>query len=313
MTGPRLVVCGEALLDVFTGADTPTGLALEARIGGSPLNAAIGLARLGQPVAFLGAISRDVAGQRLLRALRDEGVDTALVQAVDAPTTLSLVGVDAAGVPSYAFYGHGGAERQLHAHSLPALPDTVAALQLGSYALVVEPVGSALQALVAREGRRRLVAVDLNVRPGVEPSMSAWRAALAALLPHVDLLKLSEEDLALLHPGEPVEALAAAWQAAGVAWVVLTRGARGAQAWTRHGPVSVPARPVRLADTVGAGDAFQAALLAWLAEHALLSPAGVHAAPADAVAQALGFAAAAAAVACGRRGADLPRRTELPD
>jgi len=113
-----VVVCGEALMDVFALADTATGMALEARIGGSPFNVAVGLARLGQPVAFLGAIAKDFLGERLVRALREEGVDTSTVVRVDAPTTLGLVGLDAQGVASYSFYGEGGADRQLPADAL---------------------------------------------------------------------------------------------------------------------------------------------------------------------------------------------------
>ena len=100
-------------MDVFALADTPTGLSLEARIGGSPFNVAVGLARLAQPVAFFGSISRDLLGERLVRALRDEGVDTSPVVRVDAPTTLPSWAWTRDGVPSYAFYGDGGADRQL--------------------------------------------------------------------------------------------------------------------------------------------------------------------------------------------------------
>jgi fructokinase len=97
------VVCGEALMDVFAQSDTPTGMALDARVGGSPFNVAVGLARLAQPVSFFGALSRDLLGERLLRVLCDENVGTASIARVDAPTTLGLVGTDSRGVPSYTF------------------------------------------------------------------------------------------------------------------------------------------------------------------------------------------------------------------
>src|SRR3954447_2023852 len=107
------VVCGESLIDVFADRETPTGMALDARVGGSPFNAAVGLARLAQPVSFFGAVSRGFLGERLMQALAEEGVSTAATLRVDAPTTLSLVGTNAQGVPSYAFYGEGAADRQL--------------------------------------------------------------------------------------------------------------------------------------------------------------------------------------------------------
>src|SRR5450432_3647844 len=134
------VVCGEALMDVFADGDTPTGMALDGRVGGSPFNVAVGLARLAQPVSFFGALSRGFLGERLLRALHDEGVATASIARVDAPTTLGLVGTDAQGVPSYAFYGERGADRQLGLDALDLLPGQITAVHLGSYATVVEPI-----------------------------------------------------------------------------------------------------------------------------------------------------------------------------
>ncbi|AEG92458.1 carbohydrate kinase family protein [Ramlibacter tataouinensis] len=308
---PTFIVCGEALFDVFSGAPTAVGFGLDARMGGSPFNVALGLARLGQPVAFLGALSSDFLGQRLLRALRDEGVDERCVVRVDAPTTLGLVGLDDSGVPSYAFYGHGSADRQLTLATLPALPDSAGVLQLGSYAMVVEPVASALLGLVEREHGRRLIAYDVNVRLNVEPRVDAWRAVLARMLPRTDLLKLSEEDLVLLHPGGNEATLAEGWRREGVAWVVVTRGARGAVAYTPAGVVEVPGSPVQVVDTVGAGDTFQAALLAYLAETGALSAPALHDATREHVLAALDFSAKAAAITCTRRGADLPRRADL--
>jgi fructokinase len=302
------VVCGEALFDVFA-SDAAGGLALDARIGGSPLNVATGLARLGQPVAFLGAFARDFLGERLLRALAAEGIDTGLVQRVDAPVTLGFVGLDAAGVASYTFYGAGAADRQLRDAELPP---QVRALQLGSYTLVTEPAATALRALVARMAGRVFIAYDVNVRLNVVPDVALWRAALDTMAAHADLVKLSDEDLALLYPGEPAEKLAARCLAAGARWVIVTRGAAGASAYTAAGQVDVPGLSVDVVDTVGAGDTFQAALLTWLAEHGMLERRALEGAAASDVQRALSFAVQAAAIACTRRGADLPRRHELP-
>lgn len=306
------IVCGEALMDVFATADTPTGTALDARIGGSPLNVAIGLARLAQPVAFLGALSTGFLGDRLARALQDEGVSTACVARLDAPTTLGLVGLDARGVPSYAFYGEGCADRLLPQTALERVPDAVQALHFGSYAMVVEPVASTQRALVQRLAGQVLIAYDPNVRLNVEPDLARWRDTLAWMLPHTGLLKISDEDLGLLFPGQPEDALAAQWLAAGAGCVVLTRGGEGASMWSAAaGRVDVPGQPTTVADTVGAGDTFQAALLTWLAEQGLLAPGALRGLPADAWRSALAFAARAAAITCSRRGADLPRRAEL--
>jgi fructokinase len=305
------VVCGEALMDVFAAGDTATGMTLDARVGGSPFNAAVGLARLAQPVAFFSAVSRDFLGARLMRALAAEGVNTSAVQRSDAPTTLGLVGLDADRVPSYSFYGEGCADRQLSPDALEALPQAVSAIHLGSYAAVVEPTASTLRALVEREHARTLVAYDPNIRLNVEPNLARWRNMLEWMLPRTQLLKISEEDLQLMLPGTSCDAFAANALHHGVKLLVVTRGAEGSVAWTPQAHASVPSVEVEVIDTVGAGDTFQAALLTWLAEHGSLSASALKSLSGAQLESALGFAARAAAITCSRRGADMPRRSEL--
>jgi fructokinase len=303
------MVCGEALMDVFAAGDTPTGTALDARVGGSPFNVAVGLARLAQPVAFFGAVSRGFLGERLMHALRDEGVNTHHVARIDAPTTISLVGLDANGVPSYSFYGDHCADRQL---MLQALPQTrIWALHVGSYTTVVEPIASTLRALVEREFGTTLIAYDPNIRLNVEPDLARWRDQLQWMLTRAHLLKVSEEDLDLLLPGTGVDAFAEQALAQGVKAVVVTRGGLGAKAWTAAVTAAVQRVAVEVIDTVGAGDTFQAALLTWLAEHGAMTPAALAALSAAELHDALRFASHAAAITCSRRGADMPRRAEL--
>jgi fructokinase len=309
--GCMVLVCGEALMDVFSAGETPAGLALDARVDGSPFNVAVGLARLGRPVGFFAAISRGFVGERLMRALAAEGVDTRTVVRTDAPSTLGLVGLDEKGVPSYAFYGEGSADRQLGLAALAALPSGWDAIHLGSFATVVAPIAATLRALVERERARALIAYDPNVRLNVEPALEPWRGMLGWMQSRAHLLKISDEDLQLLTPGRAPEAFAADCLARGVKLVVVTRGAEGALGWTARAQAEVPPVPVQVIDTVGAGDTFQAALLTWLAEHDRLSPAGLDGLDATALRELLGFAARAAAITCSRRGADMPRRAEL--
>ncbi len=306
------VVCGEALMDVYMGEATPTGMTLDARIGGSPLNVAQGLARLGRPVAFLAGLSTDALGERLLASLRAEGVDTSLVLRSDAPTTLGVVSVDAAGVPRYAFHGDGAADRQLTHDTLPALPPAARVLQFGSYALAVEPVGSALRALAARERIHRLIAYDPNVRLNVDPDLAHWRAVVEHMVSLAHLVKVSDEDLGLLYPAETPGQVAARWLGQGATLVAVTRGRHGASAWTRAAQADAPSPATAVVDTVGAGDTFQAAMLTWLDEHDALAPEALAALDARALEALLRFAAQAAALTCARRGADMPRRMELP-
>jgi fructokinase len=310
-----LLICGEALLDVFQGATTRTGMTLDANVGGSPFNLAVGLARLGQPTAFFSAISIGFAGERLMRTLIDEGVDTRAVARLDAPTTLSLIGLDAQGVPSYAFYGEGCADRLVRADDLKRVPAELTLVNLGSYATVVEPVASTQRALVERERARgaagALMAYDPNIRLNVQPDLARWRDQLDWMLPRTDLLKVSDEDLALLLPGTDIHAFAARALAAGVKLVVVTRGAQGATGWTAQGHAEIDPVLVKVVDTVGAGDTFQAALITWLAEHGALSATTLGTLAQPDLHEALAFAARAAAITCSRRGADMPRRSEL--
>jgi fructokinase len=309
-----ILVCGEALMDVFAAAETATGLMLDARVGGSPFNVAVGLARMKQPVAFLSSVSTGFLGDRLMSALHAEGVNTTAVARTAAPTTLSLVGLDAQGVPAYSFYGHGAADRQLKVAGLAALTPLahqVQAIHVGSYATVVEPMASTLRALVERENKRCLIAYDPNLRLNVEPHLDAWKHTVAWMLPRTHLLKISDEDLGLLQPGVALADFAAHASSQGVTWVIVTQGGEGAQAWCAHGHVQVPSPHVGVIDTVGAGDTFQAALLTWLSEHQALGSSAIAQLDLTALEQALRFAAAAAAITCSRRGADMPRRAEV--
>jgi fructokinase len=305
------VVAGEALMDVFTGATTPTGIALDARIGGSPLNVAFGLARMGQKVAFLGGISNGELGNRLLDALRAEGVSLDAVHRSGAPTTISLVGVDAKGVPEYAFYGTGAADRTLPLAALARMPADARLLHVGSYTMVVGDTAATQRALVDRVHGRVVVSYDPNLRLNVEPDLAVWRATLEWMLPRTDVLKLSDEDLGLLYPGIDPAAFAADCLGKGAGLVALTRGGKGAFAWHASGVCDVPPVVVDVIDTVGAGDTFQAALLTRLDELGALTPDGVRGMAAGTLLDAMRFASQAAAITCSRRGADLPRRAEL--
>jgi fructokinase len=304
------VVCGEALLDVFVAHDTRAGVQLDAKMGGSPFNVAIGLARLGQAVAFFGAVSTDTLGERLMRALRDEQVAAEAVVRTPMGTTLGLVSLDENGVPSYCF--HGTSDRQLTLDALQRIPTGARVFHVGSYATVVEPSASTLRALIEAERARSLIAYDPNVRLAVQPSLDCWRDTLQWMISRDHLLKISEEDVALLYPGTPIEPLAAEWLSHGVQLVIVTRGAAGARAWTAQRRIQIPSVEIALADTVGAGDSFQAAFLTWLAEHEQLSRRALAKISSTDLTAALHFAAQAAAITCSRQGADLPRRPELP-
>ncbi len=305
--------CGEALYDLFPAAGTDLGLTLDARMGGSPFNVAVGLSRLGRDAALLAGLSRDPLGRRLERALEDEGVDTAYLVGKRNPTTLALVGLEPDGVPHYSFYGHDAADRSLGEADLPELPPSVAAMHFGSYSVVVEPTGSSLLRLARRHHEGRLIAFDPNVRLNVEPDLGRWRRRVEAFSGIADLVKLNAEELDMLFPGDGIDGAIGRWSARGVRLVVVTRGAGGALVSLRGEVFEAPGRTVEVVDTVGAGDSFQAALLCALDELGRATKAGLSEITLDECRRVVDFATAAAALTCTRRGAGLPRRSDLPD
>lgn len=308
-----ILVCGEALVDLFVGEPEPDargeeGLPARAVPGGSPFNLARGLARLGCPAAFFGALSRDRFGRQLAAVLERDGVELRWAPRSDRPTTLALVTTGPDGEADYDFRGEGAADRLLGAEALPkALPETVRALAFGSYSLAVDPAGETYLALAEREAGRRLVSLDPNLRPAATPDLARWRRRFERFLATADLVKASSEDLALAYgPGADPATIAARWLRAGPCLVVVTRGAEGAVAFSAGERVEVPGRAVALRDSVGAGDSFHAALLARLAAEDRLTRPALAALDRTALATLLHYAVAAASLTCEGRGAVLP-------
>lgn len=195
---------------------------------------------------------------------------------------------------------------------LPPLPPEAWGLHVGSYSLVAEPVGSTLLDLFRQESGRRLLTLDPNVRLNVEPDAAIWRERVEQFCRLADVVKVSDEDLGLLYPGIDRSEVAARWRTLGAGLVIVTRGGAGAEAYGAAGCIASPGQPIDVFDTVGAGDTFQAALIAGLAERGITSRAALDTITDDQIAALLKFAGAAAAITCTRRGADLPRRDALP-
>ncbi|WP_205523937.1 carbohydrate kinase family protein [Oceanomicrobium pacificus] len=290
--------------------DGPGAATYQARAGGSPFNVAIGLSRLGQRSGLLTGMSTDMLGQRLRQVLEAEGVETGYLVDTDRKTTISLVGLDAEGSPAYQFYGQNSADVSLTIDELPPLGDEVMGLHLGSYSIAARPVADALEQAVSW-ARARFISLDPNVRPTVEPDMEIWADRIARLLPYADLIKISREDMDIVYPGRAPADLAADWMAAGVHVVIVTDGGDAVHGWTRDGSnVSVTPPKIKVVDAVGAGDTFQAAILAELGIDG--DPLGAIAAlDAERFETLLRYAATAAAVTCTRRGADMPRRDDI--
>ena len=304
------LICGEALYDFFLADETAAGnLSIDARPGGSPFNVAIGMSRLGASSALLTGMSDDMLGARLATVLENEGVRGEYLVRTGRRTTLSLVGVDEQGGPSYAFYGVGSADCSLTEADLPKIGSEVRALHFGSYSIAVNPVADALASLASAHPGL-FISLDPNVRPTIEPDMAIWRNRIDALLPLVKLLKVSDEDLAAIYPSDDPIEVARGWAARGPVMVILTRG--GSEAVAIRGDTVVRYEPAKVdvVDTVGAGDTFMAALLTKMSAEsdpvAFLSSLST-----DGIKDLLKFASTAAGITCGRRGADLPNAADV--
>jgi len=308
-----IVVCGEALIDLFVGSAEGAEMPARAVAGGSPFNVAIGLARLGVDASFLGGLSRDRFGELLARSLVREGVDIIFLVRSDRLSTISVVATDDDGQPSYAFHGEGAADRSLELTDLPAaLPPNVQALIFGSYTMAVEPVGTALAALAMRECGRRVISVDPNLRPAVVGDMARWAVAAERFYRTATIIKASDEDVRAAWGGRMSVAEAARyWLGCGARLVVVTEGTKGATAFCASGAVSVAAHSVAVRDTVGAGDTFHAALLAQLAKTGRLTLDAIAALELPDLSDLLGYAVTAAAVTVSRTGADLPTAADV--
>jgi fructokinase len=308
-----ILVCGEALIDLFVGAPEGSEMPARAVAGGSPFNVAIGLARLGVRTAFLGGISRDSFGAFLADRLAREGVDDRFLVRSNRPSTISIVATADDGQPNYAFHGEGAADRSIQLAHLPAaLPDDIRALTFGSYSMAVEPAGTIFAALAQREHGRRVISVDPNVRPNVVSHMQSWDVAAERFYRTATLIKASDEDVHVAWGGRVSIADAAAyWLDCGARLVVVTEGAKGATAFSAAGSVSVSGRSVVVRDTVGAGDAFHAALLAQLAKTGKLHPDAIAALDLSAIRDLLIYATTAAAITVSRNGAHLPTAADV--
>ncbi len=305
------LICGEALFDIFVAGQDGATMKLDAVPGGSPFNVAVGLARLGQRVEFMSGVSTDFMGSKLMDVIAKEGVGRAYTARKTGRTTLSLVGLDAVGGPAYSFYGEGAADRTFDRQDIPELGADIGIIHIGSFSTIVSPVGPTLQHLVAREGDRRLVSYDPNIRLNVEPSVDMWRNAFDVILPHVAIIKISQEDLELLMPGITAEGFAELCQGKGVSLTIVTNGGEGSRAWSNTGVATVPATPITMVDSVGAGDTFQAALLARVVENGWNNRSKLSTLEVAELEDLLGFAGQASAITCSRRGADMPRRAEI--
>lgn len=300
-----IVVAGEALVDLLVAPDGT----VVATPGGGPYNAARAIGRLGIPASFLGRLSTDRFGKTLHHRLVADGVRTDLVVRTDDPTTLAVAELDASGSATYRFYTQGTSAAGLTPEALPTFAEAPAALHIGTLGLVLEPLATAIETLVAGIPPDSLVMLDLNARPAAMTDRTAWATRVERLLGRVDVLSASLDDVRVLRPEVEPEAAASEILALGPRVVLLTDGGRPARIVTRRGTAALTPPQVEIVDTVGAGDTFSGGFLAaWVGAgrsrgEALDDDAAVQAATRRAL--------IGAALNCTRAGAEPPTAAEL--
>ncbi|GAA1959099.1 carbohydrate kinase family protein [Kitasatospora viridis] len=307
-----ITVLGECVADAFTTDGRPGELALTVHPGGGPANTATALGRLGTPTRFLGRLSGDPFGALFRARLTGSGVDLADCVAAAEPSTLAIAALDADGQAGYTFHAEGTADFQWQPAELAAVDLTACtAVHTGSLALVRAPGAVAVEEFLARAGAHATVSIDPNLRP-LLVAPERYRERIAHWCALADLLRLSADDLALLHPGLTPDQAIDHWHALGVPLVVLTLGERGALVSLRGERATVEAVRTRVVDTVGAGDAFTAGLLHRLGLAGLLG-GRLTGADLPQVTAAAAYAARVAALTCAVAGADPPWAGQLDE
>ena len=297
------VLCmGEALIDLVPQPDSST----RPQPGGGAWNTALALGRLGIPTSFAWPISRDRYGELLLAPLAKAGVDTTACIRSDRPTATARIDLNNDNA-TYHFDDENSAGKLFTPRDLPPIPQDCRALLIGGISLIAEPCGSTVELFATRAARQGIsVMLDLNIRPQAIHDNTEYRARLTRLIALSHIVKLSAEDAAWLAPGFPPETTAGALLPSGPRIVLLTKGAQGALALSREHRIPMAAAPAIVADSIGAGDSFNAGFLT-----SLIRADSLDAPDAAAITAALRLAAKVAAITISRPGADPPWAEEL--
>ncbi|MHA7279796.1 carbohydrate kinase family protein [Arthrobacter sp. MDT2-2] len=300
-----MVVIGESLVDVV---QDDTRQATVEHPGGSPMNVAVGTARLGIPTALITAFGDDLHGQAIEHHLLANGVDVVNAGAARTSTASARIGTD--GAATYSFDIGWDISTSVDA----AFSMAPAHFHTGSIATVLAPGSHDVLNLLERVRDTSIISFDPNCRPTVTPNRDEARQAVERFVALSDIVKASDEDLAWLYPGTELTDVMNAWLALGAGLVVVTRGGQGSLAATASAQVSEEAAPVDVVDTVGAGDSFMAALLAGLRWCGVLGAdnrSRITALDHLTLQHLLAFAATAAAITCSRAGANPPSLSEV--
>ncbi|TPL01810.1 MULTISPECIES: carbohydrate kinase [unclassified Mesorhizobium] len=305
-----ILCCGEALIDMLPRTTTEGEAAFAPYVGGAVFNSAIALGRLGAPAGFFSGLSSDLFGGQFREALGASKVSSTYAHTSPRPTTLAFVRLTN-GQATYTFYDENTAGRMLTVEDLPKLGAEIEAMLFGAISLISEPAGSAYEEFMRREHQSRVMMLDPNIRPNFIPDKAKHLRRIREMMAMADIVKLSDEDLKWFDEAGSHEDVVRNWLDRGPSLIVVTHGSEGAVGYSREHKVTVMPQKVKVVDTVGAGDTFNAGILASLHEQGLLTKAAIGNLPEEAIRKALELGASAAAVTVSRAGANPPWRHEI--
>ena len=305
-----ILCCGEALIDMLPRITTEGEAAFAPYVGGAVFNSAIALGRLGAPAGFFSGLSSDLFGGQFRDALGASKVSSTYAHTSPRPTTLAFVRLNN-GQATYTFYDENTAGRMLTVEDLPKLGAEIEAMLFGAISLISEPAGSAYEEFMRREHEARVMMLDPNIRPNFIPDKAKHLRRIREMMAMADIVKLSDEDLKWFDEAGSHEDVVRNWLDRGPKLIVVTHGSEGAVGYSKAHKVTVMPQKVKVVDTVGAGDTFNAGILASLHEQGLLTKAAIGSLSEDAIRKALDLGAKAAAVTVSRAGANPPWRHEI--
>ena len=307
-----ILCCGEALIDMIPEPTRSGAEGFVPHSGGAVFNTAIALGRLGTTVGMLTGLSTDVFGRQLSDALAASHVDVRHVITSDRHSTLAFVKLKD-GHATYTFFDENSAGRMIEAKDLPSLGPDISALYFGGISLACESGADTYATLLEREGGTRAVMLDPNIRPTFIQNTERFRNRLDRMIARADIVKVSDEDLDwIVDTRATLPEKARSLLARGPSIVIVTRGSSGSTGFLSDGTqIDVPAPKVNVVDTVGAGDTFNAGVLAKLQETGQLQKSALADLGPDQLRAALAHGARVAAVTVSRAGANPPWAAEL--
>ncbi|MGC9001795.1 MAG: carbohydrate kinase family protein [Dictyoglomus sp.] len=305
-----ILACGEALID-FTPIEINKEVAYVPKEGGSPYNVSITLGRLGTLCGFFGKISKDFFGEMLIEKLRNNHVDTSFVLRSEKSTTLAFV-ILKEGEPHFVFYGENTADTSLEEKDMPYIdPEKIKLIHFGSISMIREPGCFVLEKMMSQNHGKVSISFDPNVRSNLIKDKVNYLKKFETWIGYVDILKASIADLTWLYETEDTDELAKYFLRRGVKIFLVTLGKEGSKGYTKFFSAFSKGKEVKVADTVGAGDAFMGGFLYYLNSIGKLNKNFLESITKEELENALDFSNTVSALTCTKKGAEPPYLSEV--